>query len=52
MGSGKRFRVTWMDSRVISLGVSVIRNGEHELSIHIDLVKIGIYIGFGKGYDE
>ena len=52
MGSGKRFRVDWLHPKVVSLGISVIHKGEHEWSINIDLIKVGIYIGFGKGYDE
>jgi len=41
-----------MDKRVVSFGIGIIYKGEHDLSIHIDLIKVGIYIGFGKGYDE
>lgn len=52
MGSGDKLRLSWMSSNVIALGFGIIRNGEHELSIHIDLIKVQIYIGFGKGYDE
>jgi len=51
MGSGNKFRINWMD-RYFGLGISVIPNGEHQLSVHIELIKISIYIGFGKGYDE
>lgn len=28
------------------------KRSEHEVSIHIDLLKTRIYIGFGKGYEE
>lgn len=52
MGSGKRFRIDWLPPQVFSFGIGVVHKGEHELSIHIDLIKVGIYIGFGKGYDE
>lgn len=52
MGSGKKFRISWLHPNVVSLGISAMYRGEHELSIHIDLIKIGIYIGFGKGYEE
>lgn len=52
MGSGDKFRIAWMDSRIFALGVSVGRMCEHEWSIHIDLIKVSIYIGFGKGYEE
>lgn len=52
MGSGKKFRVSWMDRRIVAFGISAMYKGEHEFSIHIDLIKINIYIGFGKGYDE
>lgn len=52
MGSGNKFRISWMHPNHISLSLSVMYRGEHELSIHIDLIKISIYIGFGKGYEE
>lgn len=52
MGSGKRFRIGWMNYPVIALGVSGALRSEHEVSIHIELIKVRIYIGFGKGYEE
>jgi hypothetical protein len=52
MGSGEKFRIDWLHPNVVSIGFGVIRNGEHEWSINIDLIKVGIYIGIGKGYDE
>lgn len=52
MGSGEKFRVTWLDSRMVSLGIFIGRKCEHEWSINIDLIKVSIYIGFGKGYEE
>lgn len=53
MGSGKRFRITWWDSHpIVALGIAVALRSEHEVSIHIDLLKTRIYIGFGKGYEE
>jgi len=52
MGSGKKFRIDWMPRNFVSIGMSIVYKGEHDLSIHFDLIKIQIYIGFGKGYDE
>lgn len=52
MGSGSKFRLNWLGSNFVSLGIFVGRRCEHEWSIKIDLVKFGIYIGFGKGYEE
>lgn len=52
MGSGEKFRVSVMPWQVWSLGIAVAQFSEHRVSISIDLVKISIYIGFGKGYDE
>jgi len=51
MGSGDKFRIRWTH-RIWSLGISAMTQGEHDVSIHINLIKIEIYIGFGKGYDE
>ena len=51
MGSGKKFRVSYMRG-FVSLGISIVPNSEHALSIHIELIKVGIYLGFGKGYNE
>jgi hypothetical protein len=52
MGSGNKFRVSWMSNQFMRLGVSVGRMSEHEWSIHVDLIKFSIYIGIGKGYEE
>jgi hypothetical protein len=52
MGSGKRFRIGLMPYNIVSIGVSVGRKCEHEWSIHIELLVVRIYIGFGKGYEE
>jgi len=52
MGSGKKFRVSWETFPVWAVGVSLAFRSEHEISIHIELVKVRIYIGFGRGYEE
>ena len=52
MGSGKKFRIEWFLPKIVSFGIGVMHKGEHELSINIDLIKVRIYIGIGKGYDE
>lgn len=52
MGSGKKFRVSWMHKRHWALGVTFCTRSEHEVSIHIELIKVRVYIGFGKGYEE
>lgn len=52
MGSGKKFRIDCLHPTVVSFGLAIVRKGEHEWSICIDLIKVGIYIGIGKGYDE
>lgn len=52
MGSGKKFRVSWMPKGIVSVGMSIGAMCEHEWSIHIELIKVRIYIGFGKGYEE
>jgi hypothetical protein len=52
MGSGEKFRINWFESNYINLGIFIGHNCEHEWSIKIDLIKFGIYIGIGKGYDE
>ena len=52
MGSGEKFRISWLPSNMIALGISGGRMMEHEWSFHIELIKIRIYIGFGKGYEE
>jgi hypothetical protein len=52
MGSGDKFRIGRMPSNILALGMSIGRRCEHEWSIHIDLIVIQIYIGFGKGYED
>lgn len=49
MGSGEKFSIDWL--RGFGLGFYV-NTFPHQLSININLIKIGIYFGFGKGYDE
>lgn len=50
MGSGDRFSITWVRN---SIGVGLfVGRFPHAISIDICLLKIQIYIGFGKGYDE
>ena len=49
MGSGSKFSIDWIQG--FGLGLYVSRF-PHQLSINISLIKVGIYIGFGKGYDE
>lgn len=49
MGSGPRFKITMLEG----FGIGIYVNGfPHTVSININLIKINIYIGFGKGYDE
>lgn len=52
MGSGKKFRVKWIEAGTVSLGICGGRRCEHEWSFFIDLIKVEIYIGIGKGYEE
>jgi hypothetical protein len=52
MGSGKRFRVKWDSYPSYAIGVSLTLNSEHKVSIQLNFVKLHVYIGFGKGYDE
>ena len=52
MGSGKRFRVIWENSASWGLGASVELNSEHRVSIGLYFLKLYIYIGFGKGYED
>lgn len=49
MGSGPRFSITALEG--FGLGIYASRF-PHLISININLIKINIYIGFGKGYDE
>jgi hypothetical protein len=51
MGSGDRFRIRWSYD-YWSLGISIVPRAEHRISVSINLIKIEIYMGFGKGYDE
>lgn len=52
MGSGDKFRFSWMPEGYVSLGMAVGRMKEHEWSIHVDLILWKIYIGIGRGYEE
>lgn len=52
MGSGKKLRFKYFSESYISLGIFIGHNTEHTWSINIDLIKFGIYIGIGKGYDQ
>lgn len=49
MGSPNKFSISWMKG--IGLGIH-IDDFPHEISINIWLIKVHVYIGFGKGYDE
>ena len=49
MGSGDRFRFWKIPG--LGLGINLDRF-PHKISISIILIKFGIYIGIGKGYDE
>lgn len=49
MGSGDRFSL-W---KISGLGLGIFFDRfPHRISITIQLIKFGIYIGIGKGYDE
>jgi hypothetical protein len=49
MGSGDKFSIGITEG----WGLGIFFNTfPHQLSIHISLIKIDIYIGLGKGYDE
>ena len=50
MGSGSRFKISSIEG--FGIGIYVRSTFPHALSININLIKINIYIGFGKGYDE
>lgn len=55
MGSGPRFRIQTHKSHngwYFVLGISLVPNSEHAVSIHCSLGFHTIYIGIGKGYDE
>lgn len=52
MGSGEKFKCEWLGGHHgVGLGIW-IDTFPHQLSINITLIKLRIYIGFGKGYDE
>jgi len=52
MGSGKKFRINWQSFPVYSIGATLAFRSEHEVSIHFEFIKLCIYIGFGRGYEE
>jgi hypothetical protein len=52
MRSGKRLRIGLMPYNIVSIGVSVGRRCEHEWSIHVELLLVRVYLGFGRGYEE
>lgn len=52
MGSGDRFRISLMPLNYFSIGIAGGYKLEHVWSLHIDLFKVRVYIGFGKGYEE
>jgi hypothetical protein len=52
MGSGKKFRIQWESYPVYSIGASLAFRSEHEVSIQFNFIKLSIYIGLGKGYEE
>ena len=50
MGSGSRFKISFIED---GFGFGIYASKfPHVVSININLIKINIYIGFGKGYDE
>jgi len=51
MGSGPRFSISWMEEQWC-IGIAFVPGMPHRLSFYINLIKLQIYIGFGKGYDE
>lgn len=52
MGSGKKFRIRWESCPVYSIGMTLAFHSEHEVSIRLNFIKLSIYIGIGKGYEE
>jgi len=46
----KRFRIN--TTAVWSVGVTVIPGGEHSLSIYLNFLRVAVYIGLGKAYNE
>lgn len=49
MGSGNKFEVFITESWGFGINFSRF---PHSLSVNIHFIKFGLYIGFGKGYDE
>lgn len=52
MGSGEKFRVRWESFPIYSIGATLAFRGEHEVSIRFNFIKLSVYIGIGKGYEE
>lgn len=52
MGSGKKFRVSWHPWNLWDVGFAVVFRSEHEVSIHINFLRFGVYVGIGKGYED
>jgi hypothetical protein len=50
MGSGDKFSIEWMKEG-FGLGV-YFSQFPHTVSVNITLIKLRIYLGFGRGYDE
>lgn len=51
MGSGEKFYFYWLKGLSFGFGVYV-NPFPHRVSITITVGKLGVYMGFGKGYDE
>lgn len=52
MGSGDKFKIDWIDGHHgFGLGIWIDKF-PHQVSINITIIKLRIYIGLGKGYDE
>ncbi len=52
MGSGEKFRVRWEPFPIYSIGATLAFRSEHEVSIRFNFIKLSVYIGIGKGYEE
>jgi hypothetical protein len=52
MGSGEKFRVRWESFPIYSIGATLAFRSEHEVSIRFNFIKLSVYIGIGKGYEE
>jgi hypothetical protein len=52
MGSGEKFRVRWESFPIYSIGATLAFRSEHEVSICFNFIKLSVYIGIGKGYEE